>query len=296
MPSGTNWNDVADLNYLNFEMRTEMIDALSYWVTEFDIDGYRCDYAGGVPRTFWETARTELDQIKPLFWLAEDDSQFTLLENAFEANYAFAMMNTINGVGAGSHDAEDIRAMLDLNEGRYPSGRFPLYYATNHDANAWEGSIPDLLGNGEFALATLVFTIPGMPLIYSGQEVGLDRELRFFDKDEIDWTGWETNATFHFYQKLAALKKQNPALWHGLSSTLDFLGNDDPDVLVYVRTSRASRVIVILNLSDTSRFLEVSLGGAEGTYRDYFGGETITIGETMSIRLAAWDYRVYIRS
>ncbi len=296
IPSGTNWNDVADLNYLNFDMRAEMIAALSYWVTEFDIDGYRCDYAGGVPRTFWEAARTELDAIKPLFWLAEDDSQFGLLENAFMANYAFAMMNTINGVGHGSHDAEDVRAMLELNAARYPAGRFPLYYATNHDVNAWEGSIPDLLGAGEFALATLVFTIPGMPLIYSGQEVGLDRELRFFDKDEIDWTGWETNETFRFYQKLTALKKQHPALWHGLDATLDFLSNDDPDVLVYARTSGTSRVVVILNLSKTSRFLTVSLPGMAGTYLDYFEGETITLEETMPIRLDPWDYRVFVLS
>ena len=60
-PPEMGWNDVARLNYENADMRSAMSDAMKYWVTEADIDGFRCDYAGGVPRDFWEQAGGELN-------------------------------------------------------------------------------------------------------------------------------------------------------------------------------------------------------------------------------------------
>jgi pullulanase/glycogen debranching enzyme len=60
-----------------------MIEALKYWITEADIDGYRCDMAGLVPTDFWETARVELDKVKPVFMLAEAE-QADLLQKAFD--------------------------------------------------------------------------------------------------------------------------------------------------------------------------------------------------------------------
>ena len=61
-------------------MRTSMIDAMKYWVTEFNVDGYRCDVAGKVPTDFWVRAHIELDEIKDVFMLAEDGEPELLLE------------------------------------------------------------------------------------------------------------------------------------------------------------------------------------------------------------------------
>lgn len=55
-PPGTNWLDVADLNYENMDMQNAMIDAMKYWILQANVDGFRCDYADGVPYEFWKRA------------------------------------------------------------------------------------------------------------------------------------------------------------------------------------------------------------------------------------------------
>ena len=67
-PEGTDWSDVVDFDYSQAGLREYMTGSLTYWVREFDIDGYRADVAGYVPLDFWETARAELEAIKPVFF------------------------------------------------------------------------------------------------------------------------------------------------------------------------------------------------------------------------------------
>ena len=64
IPPGTNYNDVAQLDFNNTDMKAAMIDAMSYWVYNANIDGFRCDYADFVPQNFWSDAITALRKIK----------------------------------------------------------------------------------------------------------------------------------------------------------------------------------------------------------------------------------------
>jgi len=101
VPSVPDWTDVADLNYDKPEMQAAMIDALKYWVKETDIDGYRCDVAGMVPVDFWDKARTALDSIKPVYMLAEDESEKGLLTKAFNMNYGWEFHHIMNKIAKG---------------------------------------------------------------------------------------------------------------------------------------------------------------------------------------------------
>ncbi len=294
IPPGTNWNDVADLNYSNAALQTEMINVLKYWVTEYDIDGYRADYAGGVPTAFWEAAAIELASLKPLFMLAEDDSKYSLLNSAFDANYGFELMNLIHAVVNKTKTANDIRLYLEENLTRYPSSTFPVLYTTNHDINAWEGSIPELLGDAQEAMNVLMFTSPGMPMIYSGQEINLDKSLKFFDKDEIDWTGWETSETFDFYQTLIQLKKTNEALWHNSTANIEFIRSSTSGILCYKRTYGENQVIVLINLTSTTRSTQIEYNEAQGVYLEYFTNESTELDSIVQYSLSPWEYRVYI--
>ena len=96
VPLVADWRDVADLNFENLDLHAAMLDAMKYWVQEANIDGYRCDYAGGVPTYFWETARATLDTIKPVFMLAENQDNLGLLEYAFDCNYGWTMHHNMN--------------------------------------------------------------------------------------------------------------------------------------------------------------------------------------------------------
>ena len=87
IPPVADWTDVIALDYGSNEMRLAMIDALEYWVREFNVDGYRCDVAEEVPIDFWNDARAALNQIKPVFMLAEGQRP-EFHEKAFEMTYA----------------------------------------------------------------------------------------------------------------------------------------------------------------------------------------------------------------
>ena len=66
-------DDIIELDYNNPDMREAMISAMHFWIAEFDIDGFRCDLAFWVELNFWQQAIPRLNQVKPLFWLAEMD-------------------------------------------------------------------------------------------------------------------------------------------------------------------------------------------------------------------------------
>ncbi|MFK7786175.1 MAG: alpha-amylase family glycosyl hydrolase, partial [Crocinitomicaceae bacterium] len=130
-PPGTDWWDVSDLNYENTDMREAMIDAMEYWVRDFDIDGYRCDVAGWVPTDFWDEARARLDIIKPVFMLAEDEGE-RLHKNAFDMTYGWEFHHIMNEVAKGHRNADSIVEYFEREAARFPSSAFRLHFTSNH--------------------------------------------------------------------------------------------------------------------------------------------------------------------
>ena len=297
-PAGTNWLDVADLNYNNASMRAAMISAMKYWVTTFGIDGFRCDFASGVPTSFWESASKQLNAIKPLFMLAEDDSQPDLLNTAFVANYA---MN-LNGMGPTSGLMYDIAqntatkndfkmAVLRLKSW-YPSQTYPMVYITNHDQNSWWGTEFEKFGGSVEQLAAMTFTFAGIPMLYSGQEVGFNRRLDFFNKDTISWpvaSKWTV-----FYQKLISLKRLNPALTNGSSGgSIVLLNNTNDKVVSYSRTKGSNVVITVLNLSSQPQTVTVSTGLASSYLFRYSDGAKQLVADQIAVTLPARGFAIY---
>ncbi len=101
------------------------------------------------------------------------------------------------------------------------------------------------------ACALLSFTLPGMPLIYGGQEGQLDRRLAFFAKDAITWAGFPRQA---FYSELIALKKAHPALANGqYGAPVMLLDTGNPSVFAFKRQLNADWVQVVVNVSATAQ-------------------------------------------
>lgn len=292
IPPVADWSDVADLNYNNAEMRAAMLDAMKFWVKETNIDGYRCDYAGGVPTDFWETARVALDSIKPVFMLAENEDALDLLNKAFDCNYGWTVHHLMNEIYKGEKSATDIQGYFAKTDSTYPAGKYILNFTSNHDENSWQGTEYERLGASAKTFAALSFTLPGMPLIYTGQEAGLNKRLLFFEKDEIDW---KTDTTMTpFYAKLIDLKQENPALWNGdAGSKINFLPTSDVQkLLVFTREKENNTVLVVMNLSGAP---------LSGTYKtestktltDWNSGENITLAAENKVELQPWEYRIY---
>ncbi|MBN1340220.1 MAG: alpha-glucosidase C-terminal domain-containing protein [Bacteroidales bacterium] len=285
------WSDVADLNYESPGLAEAMIDALKFWVKEAGIDGYRCDVAGMVPTAFWEKAREELDKIKPVFMLAEAE-QADHHKKAFEMSYAWELHHLYNSIARGEKKAVDLAAYFVKNDSVYGSEAYRMNFITNHDENSWNGTVKERLGDGSGTFAVLSFTLPGMPLIYSGQEAGLNKRLRFFDKDTIDWTANPEQGAF--YTTLTNLKTDCPALWNGSfgGKTEFFQTGENPCLLAFGRAKDNCRLVCFANLSDKETALEFNAGSFTGDYKDVFSNEEVNLPGHYTAALPAWGYRV----
>lgn len=293
-PSGTDWTDVADLNYDNSSMRTAMVDALKYWVSNFDIDGYRCDAAGMVPTDFWRSAISQVNQTKPLWWLAEDQSKPELLSKAFAANYNWYLLDALNH----PKDSDLIANAVSASATEYPKGTAPLNFITNHDENSWHGTEFTRMGSSVRVAAAITFLAPGTPLLYNGQEIGMDHQLAFFEKDAISWGSNPAGSTWtRFYSKLARLKRLNPALWTGKSAgKLSFNYLNNPGVLSFNRTAAAGKVIFFGNLRSTAKVVRIKVSKAyAGHYYRLSSGSSATLraGSTLRVTVPANGFVIF---
>ena len=297
-PAGTNWLDVADLNYDNANMRTAMIAAMKSWVTKYGIDGFRCDFASGVPTSFWESATKQLNAIKPLFMLAEDDSVPSLLNTAFVANYAmnFNGMGPTSGlmynIARNTATKNDFKMAVLRLKSWYPSQTYPMMYITNHDQNAWWGTEFEKFGNAVNQLAAMEFTFAAIPMLYSGQEVGMSKRLDFFNKDTIVWPA--SSSWTPFYQKLIDLKKKNPALYNGVNGgPMVLLSNTNDNVISYSRTKGSNTVITVLNISKQQQTVTVNTGLASTYMYRFSDGAKVLMSNQISLTIPARGFAIY---
>ncbi len=288
------WTDVIELNYNNPEMRKAMIEAMRYWIEEVDVDGFRCDVAGMVPTDFWNQAKDELDKTKHIFMLAEDEENVDLVKHAFDMNYTWKMMHLMNDIAKGKKKAGEINDYFKWNNERFGKDVYRMYFTSNHDENSWNGTCFERLGDAFKVFTVFDYTVPGMPLIYSGQEAGNNKRLRFFEKDTIDWS---KTSYADFYTSLNDLKHSNIALWNGgFGGSFNLLsGSGDPEFYAYFREKKNNQVVVILNLSSREGTFKVENNNIKGTYTNYFTGEKINIQTDWIFHVPAWGYVVLVK-
>ena len=254
-PLGTDWWDVADLNYDNNDMRLAMIEAMQYWVEEFDIDGFRCDVASWVPNDFWKQAIDSLNLIKPMFMLAEAEDP-SLHQAGFQMTYTWEYMHITNEIAQGKMTFKDLDNLMAKEDTNFSQDAYRLYFTTNHDENSWKGDVFERYGKTHLLQAILAFTIDGMPLLYSGQEAGLNKRLAFFEKDTIEWGDY---AYADFYSSLLKLNKSHRALWNGkYGGKFSKIEMDDSDLYCYKRVIGEDKVMVFLNFSESNKTINLN--------------------------------------
>ena len=204
------WTDIAKLNYSNQDMRTAMVSSMRFWLDR-GIDGFRCDVAFQVPQDFWADAFSAFrkDYPRQLFFLAEGEETF-LHEAGFDCTYAWKLHHLLNDLAQGKATGDSLASYLSWNAKEYGNAH-RLMFTSNHDENSWNGTEYERMGDAWQAMSVLCWTLPGsQPLIYTGQEVGLDHRFEFFEKDPMP--DWHHNATTDFYSYLASLKHSHKAL------------------------------------------------------------------------------------
>ncbi len=286
------WTDVADLNYEQPALRQAMTEEMLFWLEEIDVDGFRCDVAGEVPLDYWEECIPRLRAAEPeLFMLAEAEKPAHRNMGLFAMSYAWSFHHLMNAIAAGKEPAAAISAWLEKDRRAFKRG-YHMQFITNHDENSWNGTVRERLGNAADAMAVLAFTIEGMPLLYSGQEAGLDKRLLFFEKDSIDWGGYSKQP---FYQTLLDLKRRNRALWNGSygGTAMPILTGNEEDVFAFYRQKDNDKVLVVLNLSPDLQEIVLKSDACVGEYTNVFANSTITVTKDMTLKLNPWDYVVW---
>lgn len=287
-------DDIIELDFSNPALRKAMIDAMQFWVTDCDIDGFRCDLAFWVELDFWKEARPQLDEVKPLLWLGEFDE----LDNpeygeAFDASYTWTWMHKAKDFYQGQIALDSLTYILTRYDDLGDS-TMRAWFTTNHDENSWNGTEFEKYGDMAKALAVFSCTWNGIPLLYTGQELPNTKRLKFFDKDTIAWTG--QNALHDFYSTLLNLRTNNPALRSGDPSVQTFrIKTSDPKhVFAFLRRKGNREVLVVLNLSaERDLHFEITDPKVTGIYKNAFSGAANDFTKEKSFEMQSWEYLVY---
>ena len=269
------WTDTRSLNYENQEVWWAQDDAMRFWL-EKGVDGFRCDAAGEVPAEFWKGILPKMNKDYPEIYLLAEAERDNLADPAetFDANYAWELHHLLNSLSQGNKTVLDLKEYVARDLERFGKQAFRLTFTSNHDENSWAGTEFERMGAYADACAVLCFTLPGsQPLIYTGQEIGLNRRLAFFEKDPI--TDWSANEYTCFWKKLVELKHNNPALAAGeKGGDITWWEVPVPETVVaFSREVKGNQVIVIANFGKEAYNPVFNLPGAQ--YTNHFTGEKI---------------------
>jgi glycosidase len=280
------WADVADLDYSNKALRKEMISDMMHWIKNENIDGFRCDVAGSVPLDFWQEAVPQLRKQKEIFMLAEAWEPALLKDNLFDMGYGWDAHHTMNDIAKGKKNVADWDSYIKKINKDYEANDILMNFVDNHDENSWNGNVKGRLADAEDAMTALTYLMPGMPLIYSGNEYGLDKSLKFFEKDsfpKVKGKDWNLRA------KLGQLKSQNKALNGGKNKATytRIKSSNDNQILAFERVKEGKKVIYLANLSP--KLVEVKIP-LKGVFTNYITGEKLILDDTKTQYLKPWQY------
>lgn len=276
------WTDVADLNFDNQDMRKAMIRAMKYWVLEANVDGFRCDYAGGVPTDFWKSAITELRNIpgRDIIMFAEATKK-ELYTAGFDLTFGWDFYNALKKV---YHDNTTASALYTVNladNNSTPGQTDIIRFTTNHDDTAWDDTPIALFDGVRGSMAAFVLTgyMGGVPLIYGGQEVGMTDKLPFFSSNKtiIDWTKNPDLAAE--YAKLIKFRLASNAVKRG---SIESFG-DNRDVLFFKRILQNEEVLVIVNTRSQQKDVDLPAALANTKWQDVIQDSPLDLAKTIDL-------------
>ena len=288
------WTDVADLNYNNIEMREELREAMIYWIKETNIDGYRIDNAYTIPQDFYDKTLKALREIKPLFILAETDIYHPggiKLINKFDATYDWPGHHLSKDVAQGKKNANDYHKHIKKTLRLYGTDNILINFVSNHDENSWNGTVEESFGEAGHAFMALNFTLPGMPLIYSGQEYDLGKRLHFFEKDSFPKI---KGKTMNLLRQLGSLKNNHRALETGSSGgsykRINTTRNDK--ILAFEREKSGDIIVVLANLSKDYVQFTMPYDGDFHRYQDF---KRKILSSSYQYDMKPWEFWILIK-
>jgi len=250
------WTDLPSINY-NYQQNMDyLIDVAKFWLQNSNIDGYRCDVASGVNDTrpngpaFWQRFRRELKTIKSdVFLLGElDASVLKYFDKKFDSGYDWWFLTSMKDALSNNTLIHELDSALTYYSfSSYPGNVRPFRFIENHD----ESRLISLFPVEKVKLAaTLLLTLPGVPMIYAGQEVG---EQTF--RGLVDWS--DPYSLRPFYKRLISLRRWFPSLSIGKYSRA--LTSSPDSIFAYTRVADSLSALVAHNFTGGSVTFSTSI-------------------------------------
>ena len=200
-------------------------------------------------------------------------------------------------VAKGEGNVDSLRLSLNRMNSRFDDRAIPMYFTSNHDENSWNGTEFERMGDAVSTFTVLTYVLPGMPLIYNGQEVGFNRRLEFFEKDNIDWTASGSEHDFtNLYEQLNAFKKSNPALFtQEKGGAMEEIENNMPQkVWSFKRVKGENEVHCLFNFTDQEVVVSFDESVSGEGFKEFYG---VTSSDAIeSVKLKAWEYKLYFKN
>ncbi len=289
-PPGTNYTDVAALNYNSAPMRTAMIRAMKYWVFAANIDGYRCDFADNIPSDFWTQALDTLSNIKThkLIYLAEGTSS-NEISSGFQIDYAFSYYTTLKGVYAGMQAPSSIFTTNSAEIASIPAAGVKMRYITNHDDASSDGSTLTIYNGKQGALAAFVMAayMDGIPMVYDSQEVGYPGAINFFTDVPVDYTA--NPDIVAAYKQILAFRAGHEAVKTGSLTQYD-----DASVIAFEKKSGTDDVLILVNATNGAVTYNLPPGLQNTAWVNGLTKASVTLPAQMS--LSAYQYIILSKS
>lgn len=283
-PKGMGWNDVADLNYSSAGMRAAMKEAMLYWVTEADVDGFRCDYADGVPHDFWKDVISDVrTRKKEAVFLAESSSS-AFFNDGFDYIYGWpyktALKNLFNG-----GTASDFASAVTAETASLPEGKHILRFVTNHDQASEQSPVSEYKSQTGLLAATVLTAFSGEPLLlYSSQEIAYNRSLSFFTVNVLDWN---SNPSFtsslekalKIYTETCSIRTAAPKFYStGALVSMYYAAGD-------------KGLFVVVNPTGSAVIVKTPMERAGDRVTDRMSGERVNL--PASLVMDPYEFRIY---
>lgn len=198
------WTDVIDWDYSDPAVASYLLGAIEQWAGEYEVDGFRCDVAGMVPRSMWAQVRETLLRVRPDHYLLAEWDDPELHRVAFHASYDWELFRRLRRAVGGRFPAFRLAELVADRSARFPEGAEPLRFVENHDERR------AALQFGAACAAVTVFTAlaGGVWLLYNGQEVGARHRPSLFEREPISWDLPGAAAARRFHAGLAELHQR----------------------------------------------------------------------------------------
>ena len=280
-----NWggyNLLAKLNQKNPEVVDYICNVIRFWVSEFDVDGIRLDAADVLDFEFMKTLRRTADEVKPDFWLVGEVIHGDYIRWANENTlHSVTNYHLHKALYSGHNDrnyfeiAHTVKRLYEMG-GSKPDGLKLYNFADNHDVER----IYTKLNNKKhfIPLHILLYTLPGIPSVYYGSELGFEGKKEKGSDDslrpQLDFEEYkdsvENNAQTKLIAALGKIRSGLSELSYGDYKEL-FLSNCQ---YAFKRSFRGRDVIVTVNNSDEDYLFTLPAGNAKG-YTGCLSGEYV---------------------